>query len=159
MPIYRRTYRVWWNETDAAGIVHFTNFLRYCERAEEELLQSIGFQHEEEKLKTPRIVLPRVKAACEYLYPLWPADKYTVSIDHIIIGCKSITYSFTITNDTKNKISAKCTITAVAYNTEKGTTIPIPHEIIEKLVAKGAKLRDNPNSKCNRRENTTTSAQ
>ncbi len=72
-PLYVARYRVYWSETDAAIMMHFSNFFRICERAEEDFLESMG-------LKGPvgergsRIILPRVHAECDYFTPLRPCD-------------------------------------------------------------------------------------
>ena len=38
--------RVYYEETDAAGIVYYANYLRFAERARTELLREIGVAHE-----------------------------------------------------------------------------------------------------------------
>lgn len=37
--------RVYYEDTDAAGIVYYANYLRYAERARTELLRSLGTEH------------------------------------------------------------------------------------------------------------------
>ena len=37
--------RVYYEETDAAGIVYYANYLRFAERARTELLREIGVAH------------------------------------------------------------------------------------------------------------------
>ena len=144
-PVYVARYRVWWSETDAAGIVHFTNFLRYCERAEEEWLRGLGFCQcpRGGGFGAPRIVLPRVSAGCEYMFPLWPGDEFTVSIDEVVVGNKSIEYRFTIRNETRGgRVSARCRIVAVAYDTVEGSSIPLPDELRKRLLEAGARPRE-----------------
>ena len=43
--------RVYYEETDAAGIVYYANYLRFAERARTELLREIGVAHESIKKK------------------------------------------------------------------------------------------------------------
>ncbi len=43
--------RVYYEETDAAGIVYYANYLRFAERARTELLREIGVAHESIKNK------------------------------------------------------------------------------------------------------------
>ena len=38
--------RVYYEETDAAGIVYYANYLKFAERARTELLREIGVAHE-----------------------------------------------------------------------------------------------------------------
>ena len=145
MPVFEARYRVWWSETDAAGIVHFSNFFRYCERAEEDFLRSLGVCGCEQggAIRSPKIVMPRVRASCDYEFPLWPGDEYSVSIDEVVLGRKSITYRFTIRNLTRGgRVSARCVIVAVVYDTERGVSIEIPGELREALLRAGARERE-----------------
>lgn len=50
-----------WVDTDALRVVHYSNYLRYVEAAEEELYRSLGFTFKElnEEFK---IAIPRVEA-------------------------------------------------------------------------------------------------
>ena len=40
---YTFTLRVYYEDTDAGGIVYYSNYLKFAERARSELLRSIGF--------------------------------------------------------------------------------------------------------------------
>ena len=43
---FRFTLRVYWEDTDAAGIVFYANYLKFFERARSEWLRSLGFEQE-----------------------------------------------------------------------------------------------------------------
>jgi len=49
-PVFRWPMRVYWEDTDAAGIVFYANYLKFFERARSEWLRSLGF--EQERLRT-----------------------------------------------------------------------------------------------------------
>ena len=68
-PLLSARYRVHWSETDAAGIMHFSNFFRVIERCEEDLLASLGLMDRIVGHGIPPIVLPRVRAECWYQGP------------------------------------------------------------------------------------------
>jgi acyl-CoA thioester hydrolase len=40
---FRHTLRVYWEDTDAAGVVFFANYLKFFERARTEWLRAVGF--------------------------------------------------------------------------------------------------------------------
>lgn len=42
-PCYRHTVRVYWEDTDAGGVVFYANYLKFFERARTEWLRSLGF--------------------------------------------------------------------------------------------------------------------
>lgn len=37
--------RVYYEDTDAGGVVYYANYLKFCERARTELLRSLGFEN------------------------------------------------------------------------------------------------------------------
>lgn len=43
---FRHTIRVYWEDTDAGGIVFYGNYLKFMERARTEWLSSLGFEQE-----------------------------------------------------------------------------------------------------------------
>ncbi len=43
---FRFEMRVYWEDTDAAGIVFYANYLKFFERARSEWLRSLGFEQE-----------------------------------------------------------------------------------------------------------------
>jgi acyl-CoA thioester hydrolase len=45
-PDFRFTLRVYWEDTDAGGVVFYANYLKYFERARTEWLRSLGIEQE-----------------------------------------------------------------------------------------------------------------
>jgi len=43
---FRWPVRIYWEDTDAAGIVFYANYLKFFERARTEWLRSLGFEQE-----------------------------------------------------------------------------------------------------------------
>jgi acyl-CoA thioester hydrolase len=43
---FRLAVRIYWEDTDAAGIVFYANYLKFFERARTEWLRSLGFEQE-----------------------------------------------------------------------------------------------------------------
>ena len=76
---YKIQRRVEFSETDAAGIVHFSNFFRYMEACEHAMFRSLG-------LSVDLVVdgvhysLPRVNASCTYVAPLRFEDEFEVRL-------------------------------------------------------------------------------
>lgn len=91
--LYQTTRRVEFVDTDMAGIVHFSNFFRYMEFAEVELLHSLGLSV---RLgwEGQEMGFPRVAASCDYLKPVRFEDVLAISVRLIKLGGKSITYGF-----------------------------------------------------------------
>tara|TARA_R100000306_G_scaffold22295_2_gene25844 strand:+ start:16653 stop:17024 length:372 start_codon:yes stop_codon:yes gene_type:complete len=72
-----------------AGVVHHSNFIRYFEATEADLLRSVDLSlHDPEQ----RWMWPRVKYACKYLAPVTFEDEIEISICVKHVGRSSIHY-------------------------------------------------------------------
>ncbi|MBD5780340.1 acyl-CoA thioesterase [Pelagicoccus sp. NFK12] len=83
------------NETDMAGIAHFSNFFRWMEVAEHGFLKSLGVDpvvQDRDKFWG----WPRVRASCEYHSPLRYGDCFEVHLFVKEIKQKSVVYFFRI---------------------------------------------------------------
>ncbi len=137
-PLYSAVYRVYWSETDAAQMMHFSNFFRVCERAEEEFMHSLGVWN---AMREKRIVIPRVHAECDYEYPLRPGDRYRVDIDEVVVGRKSLEYRCSFHNLEAGRLSARCRIVVAAVSIDTGRAVEVPTEIREALLKAGARVK------------------
>jgi acyl-CoA thioester hydrolase len=70
-------YRVYWEDTDAGGVVYYGNYLRFLERARSDWLRSLGFaQH---ALQTQRgLVMVVAQFEARYLRPARLDDELVV---------------------------------------------------------------------------------
>ncbi len=81
--VFRSRLRVYWEDTDAGGIVFYANYLKYFERARTEWLRAAGFS--QERLRVDRGVMFIVaQTECRYLLPARLDDELeiTVARDH-----------------------------------------------------------------------------
>jgi len=87
---YRLKRRVQFYETDAAGIVHFSWYLRYLEEAEHALWRKIGLS-----IASPNATIgwPRVSVTFEYKHPLHFEDEFEVHLRVAELTNKTIRYS------------------------------------------------------------------
>jgi len=139
-PLFEARFIVYWSESDAAGIAHFTTFFKMLEWTEEELLRDIlgeAFTDPDKR----SIIFPRVHASCDYKAPLRVHDTARISIDSAVIGKTSITWLFTIHNETLGVESAKCKVVAVSVEASTLRPIEVPSELKEALLKRGAVLR------------------
>lgn len=90
---FKLVHRVDFYETDRAGIVHFSNYFRYMEKAESEFFRSLGLSIAL-RAEGPQVGWPRVHAACDYHLPLQFEDQVEI---HLLIAekkSKALTYLF-----------------------------------------------------------------
>ena len=125
-------FRALWVDTDTAGVVHFSNYFRYFELAEQDLYNKLGFNYLDLRDRYG-VWIPRVEAHCKYMFPIFFNDEVEVQIAVDEIGEKHIKYLFTIKNITKNRISAKGYVVVVTASIDENKSVPIPEEIKEKI--------------------------
>ena len=92
----RLSRRVQFSETDAAGLVHFSNYFRYFEDAEHALWRSAGLSIHPDN--SP-IGWPRVSATCEYHRPLRFEQEFEIGVQIIEITSRTIAYGGEITSN------------------------------------------------------------
>jgi len=134
MPEFKTEIRVTWVDTDAAGIVHFSNHFRFFERAEEDLLRRIGLSYSLIRSKYG-IGIPKVEAHCKYLAPLKHDDIIQVSVLVDDIKEKTFKEEFRAINIAGDILAAEGYIVCVALSIETGRSIPLPLDIVTKLKA------------------------
>lgn len=84
------------HETDAARMVHFSNYLRYAEEAELAALASCSLF---EDCLRAQCLLPRVHVEVDYHKPLHFWDEYGTHASLERIGASSLTWLFEIHGD------------------------------------------------------------
>ena len=78
-PAYRFTLRVYWEDTDAGGVVFYANYLKFFERARTEWLRSLG--HQQEQMRTnDGVMFVVTDTAVRYLRPARLDDLLDVTV-------------------------------------------------------------------------------
>lgn len=119
-------YEVAWVDTDALGIMHFSNYFRLCERAEQLYFESKGLY------ENGKVFLPRVHASCDFLYPLRFRQKAKVKLSISEIGNRHVTFDYSVINESEGKLSAKCKIIAASVD-KNMKPVEIDDDIIKRL--------------------------
>jgi acyl-CoA thioester hydrolase len=92
---HRYTLRVYYEDTDAGGIVYHANYLRFAERARTEALRDLGIPHatlvERYKLM---FVVRRIKV--DYLRPATLDESLVVLTEPLAVGAASATLRQTV---------------------------------------------------------------
>ncbi|MDB6076010.1 MAG: 4-hydroxybenzoyl-CoA thioesterase [Verrucomicrobiaceae bacterium] len=138
------TERVQFSETDMAGIVHFSNFYRYMERAEHGFFRSLGLSvidpahHGHE-----RVGWPRVHASCEFFLPLFFEDEVRIELLVEEVRSKVIRYLFRFWR-MDGELAAEGRVTAASVRKDAATgkmkAVSIPDRIRHKVEAAPASL-------------------
>lgn len=127
--------RVYYEDTDAAGVVYYANYLCYCERARTEWLRALGFEQQQMRLKRGlAFVVRSIKA--DYLSPGLLDDALEVVTRIETLGGASIVFAQTIVRAGKPLFDGRFVIACVDLN--KKRPAPLPADVrtqFEKLVS------------------------
>ena len=123
------TLKVYYEDTDAGGVVYYANYLKFLERARTEALQLIGFSNQKVKKDFGSLII--VKACnIEYKKPASLEDELTI---------RSFVKSITKTSFFMNQIITKGEETIVeaqvhlVFVNDLGKPVKIPDEIYSKF--------------------------
>ena len=121
--------KVYYEDTDAGGVVYYANYLKFLERARTEALHSIGYSNQ--KLRRDFDTLIIVKACnIEYKKPANLEDVITIRSFVKSITKTSFSMNQIITRD--EEIIAEAQIHLVFINL-KGKPVKIPEKIYSKF--------------------------
>jgi acyl-CoA thioester hydrolase len=86
---HRFSLRVYYEDTDAAGIVYYANYLRFAERARTELVRALGIEQEKLRRETGMVFAVR-RCAADYRAPAYLDDQLVVETRLARLGGASI---------------------------------------------------------------------
>jgi YbgC/YbaW family acyl-CoA thioester hydrolase len=98
-PTFTITRRVEFHETDAAGLMHFSNFYRWMEVCEHEWFRTTSLAMMDVSAEGVRRGWPRREASCNFLRPLRCGDLVRVRGTVEAVGDSSLTYEFVFEKD------------------------------------------------------------
>jgi len=81
--------RVYWEDTDAGGVVFYANYLKYFERARTEWLRSLGVEQRTLQMETKTIFVV-ADVQVRYLAPARLDDVLTVTVNVLRQGSASL---------------------------------------------------------------------
>jgi acyl-CoA thioester hydrolase len=129
--IFKHQLRITWADTDAAQVVHFSNYFRFFEKAEEEFYRELGFSFTD--IKNQGLWFPRVEACCQYKKPARFDDLLVIEMTVEKLKEKSVRYGFRIINKDTEELVASGYVVAVAADKKTGKATQIPKTIADKL--------------------------
>jgi tol-pal system-associated acyl-CoA thioesterase len=123
--------RVYYEDTDAAGIVYYANYLRFIERGRTEFLRTLG--HDQHALMQEGIAFAVRSVSAEFLKPAKLDDLLRVETEVASLGRAQLTFVQRILRDTELLLDAK--IRVVCIDPVRGKPIPMPRPIHDQLAA------------------------
>ena len=104
--------RVYYEDTDAAGIVYYANYLKFAERGRTEMMRELGFAHSRIDAQTGTIFTVR-RLSADYRAPARLDDALSVDTSVIEIGGATVLLDQRICRDGKVLVALELLVACV----------------------------------------------
>jgi acyl-CoA thioester hydrolase len=122
-PRYAHTYSVYWEDTDAGGVVYYANYLKFMERCRTEWLRAMGI--DQQRLRTERnLQFVVVNVAVDFLRPAVLHDEVLVTAELQRLAGATIQFKQTIMRGDEQLIDATVRVACLDSGTLKPRAIP-----------------------------------
>jgi len=115
--------RVYYEDTDAGGVVFYANYLKFYERARTEMLRAMGFEQDELIAKESIIFVVR-SVQVDYLMPAKFNEMLQVTATISLVKSASLTFEQTVMREGKLLSKATIRIACLDSNTMRPKVIP-----------------------------------
>jgi acyl-CoA thioester hydrolase len=129
---YRFPVRVYYEDTDAAGIVYYANYFRFMERARTEWLRDLGFEQDVLRQEYGIVFVVR-SAAADYRAPAKFNDLLWVTGELIDNSRTAMTIEQNVYRQEDDKLLCRGEVGIVSVDIESFRPSPIPVAILEKI--------------------------
>ena len=124
-------YRVYYEDTDAGGVVFYANYLKFIERGRTEHLRELGF--DQGSLANENIVFVVKSLSADYILPAYLDDLIEVQTSIKLIKNASLVFVQKILNLEKNTVLFNAEVKVVSVLKNNLKPCAVPQEIMEKL--------------------------
>jgi len=123
--------RVYYEDTDAGGVVYYANYLRFLERARTECLRALGYN--QSQLLAQGIAFAVRSLSVEYLKPARLDDELIVVSRVESLGRAQVVFAQRVERGGETLLDAK--IRVACFDPQRGKATAMPKEIHEKFRA------------------------
>lgn len=123
VPQHQFSIRVYYEDTDAGGIVYYANYLKFAERARTELLRDAGFYHTAMQ-QSDGLILAVRRVNAEYLRPAKLDDMLDITTNVINLGAATVELVQTIHHGEQELCQIQVTIACLGRD-GKPTRLPV----------------------------------
>jgi len=123
--VYSFPVRVYFENTDAGGVVYHAEYLKFLERARTEWLRHLGFDHQA-LAREHRSMFVVTAAAIDFSRPARLDDNLAVSVRLESLGKVRCVFAQEIRRDDEVLVKATITVACVAGDNFKPAEIPGP---------------------------------
>ena len=124
--------RVYWEDTDAGGVVYHASYLRFIERARSEWLRSLGISQSEWKLRADRVFAVS-SVQIDFLAPARLDDELEASVELTELRGASMKFAQQLTRPSDGALLVRANVRAACLRASDFRPAPIPAELVEQL--------------------------
>ena len=117
--------RVYYEDTDSAGVVYYANYLRYFERARTEWLRALGFEQTDLAVQLGVVFVVR-SIQVEYFAPARFNDALIISVELGDVGASQIILKQRVLRENDTLVEAQVRVACVNIIAMKPVRIPKP---------------------------------
>ena len=122
-PNFSTRIRVYWEDTDAGGVVYYANYLKFMERCRTEWLRALGI--DQSRLRTERkLQFAVMDVQVSYRYPAMLDDEILVSVALTRMRGASFSFKQEIWRDAVQLIDASTRVVCLDSSSLKPKAIP-----------------------------------
>jgi acyl-CoA thioester hydrolase len=122
-PHYAHAYSVYWEDTDAGGVVYYANYLKFMERCRTEWLRAMKI--DQQRLRAERnLQFVVVNVAVDFLRPAVLHDEVLVTAELQRLAGATIQFKQTIMRGDEQLIDATVRVACLDSGTLKPRAIP-----------------------------------
>ncbi|MBK8158116.1 MAG: tol-pal system-associated acyl-CoA thioesterase [Rhodospirillaceae bacterium] len=122
---HHHSIRVYYEDTDAGGIVYYANYLKFAERARTEMLREAGFHHTV-MMEGDGIMLAVRRVSAEYFRPAKLDDALDVSTSVTGLGAATVDLDQSIRREAQELCRVHVTIACVGRD---GRPVRLPADL------------------------------
>ena len=123
--MFQCTFKIYYEDTDAGGVVYYANYLKFIERARTEMINKLGFTLTTLLKEHDRLFLVK-KIECDYIESCKLED--TINVQSNILVLKNASFELEQNLLKQNKIIFRSKIVMVCVNSQ-GAPSKIPNEL------------------------------
>ena len=126
--IHHWQIRVYYEDTDLAGIVYYANYFKFIERARSEYIRELGI--DQRQLKAAGMVFAVRRVEADFLSPARFDDLLDVEPGLTRLGGASVNLEQTVSSGAMRLFQARVRLAVLS---ESGRPLPIPADIRQKF--------------------------
>ncbi|MDD4557183.1 MAG: tol-pal system-associated acyl-CoA thioesterase [Alphaproteobacteria bacterium] len=129
--LYKLPIRIYYEDTDAGGIVYYANYLKFAERARTEFVRSLGFEQREDLESDDKFGFIVRRAELEYLKPSRLDDLIEISCEVEDVKGATVEACQIVSCNGEERVKIK--VTLVYISLAKMRPQRVPEKMVEKL--------------------------